>query len=327
MKLWYLPLEHIDSRYTVLMDKQIRETLCQRGIEFEAIEGERLTDRIDNGAFLDSEDTNFFKASQIQNVARAFRSGRVHDGDKFFISDLWFPGLEAIPYMALFRKVHVEIWSIAHAGSWTDTDFVGELKDWVKFTEKGWFSLCSGVFVGSEFHRIDIVRKGRCSDIKKIHNTGLVFDTRDLLSQVPPPFEKRDLVVMAGRLDDEKQPWLFDELASHFPGVEFIKTYEKGLSKLEYFKLLSQAKVIFSAALQENFGYAVLEAATFGVTPVVPDRLAYTNIWPSDCRYSDMKEAVRLTEKFLKRPLNVTCVAEYYNGSFLRMLKIMGFLD
>lgn len=323
MKLWYVPLEPLDRRYTIMMDQQIRRTLEAQRVEFEAVEGELLTDKIEQGAFLDSEGTNFYKASQIQKIAKAFREGRVSNGDKFFISDFWFPGIEAIPYMAMFRKIEVELWGIMHAGSWTDTDFVGALKDWARFVELGWFGLSKGIFVGSEFHKQDILSKGRCTEPDKIHVTGLVFDTEDIIGRIKGGIQKRDLVVMAGRLDDEKQPWVFDQLAGYFPDVEFVKTYEKNLSKDDYFQLLSEAKVIFSAALQENFGYAVLEAATLKVTPVVPDSLAYREMWPKECRYSTFDEAVKLVMKYLKEPLDVSKVPETYNRSFERMLEVM----
>jgi glycosyltransferase involved in cell wall biosynthesis len=306
------------------MDRQVQRALDERGVEYKRVYGSEMlkgATSIENGAFLDSEGTNYFKASQIQRIAEAFKAGRVEHDDVFFVSDLWFPGIEAIPYMAMFRGIRVHVWGVMHAGSWTDTDFVRALKSWARHIERGWLDMAAGVFVGSEFHRQDIIDKGRIADPTKIHATGLVFDTEDVLAYGK---EKRDLVVFAGRLDDEKQPWLFDEMQRRIGnGVEFIKTYEQKLTKADYFDLLSQAKVIFSAALQENFGYAVLEACTLGATPVVPDRLAYTEMYPEQCRYKDMDEAEQMVRRFLKEPLDLRAVPRRYNNSVNRMLDIM----
>ena len=322
--LWYLPLEHLDQRYTVMMDRQVVSALVRRGIEYSRVYGRALTEKIEQGAFLDSEGTNFFKASQLQAVALAFKEGRVRDGDKFFVSDLWFPGLEAIPYMAMFRGIDVEVWGIMHAGSWTETDFVRGLRKWARFVELGWFEMCAGVFVGSEFHRQDILAKRRCLHPEKVHATGLVFSTEDVKAAVPELPSKRDLVVFAGRTDDEKQPWLFDELAKRIgPPVEFVKSYDLNLDKGAYFRLLAEAKVVFSAALQENFGYSMLEAATLGAVPVVPDRLAYTEIWPEACRYESMEHAEALVRRYLRTSLDLSNVPARFDSSFERMLEVM----
>ena len=323
--LWYLPLEHLDQRYTTLMDEQVVRTLRRRGIEYRRIYGEPLSATIDTGAFLDAASTSHFKATQLATMAQAFRDGEVKDGDKFLVSDLWFPGIESIPYMAYFHKVKVDVWGIAHAGSWTETDFVRDMREWARPIEVGWFEFAKGVFVGSWWHRHELCAiRNRCA-ASKVHVTGLAFSTKDIWKLIGPLPPKRDLVVMAGRLDDEKQPWHFDEIAERIGGdVEFVKTYERRLDKVSYLRLLAEAKVIFSAALQENFGYAVLEAATVGATPVVPDRLAYREMYPAECRYGDLDEAEQLVRRYLAEPLDVSHVPARFDGSVGRMLDAMG---
>jgi len=323
--LWYLPLERLDERYTALMDDQILRALADRRTAYLRVDGEPLSDTIDTGAFLDAASTTHFKATQLAKVAAAFRNGVVQDGDKFLVSDLWFPGIEAIPYMAYFHGVKVEVWGIVHAGSWTETDFVRDMRDWARHIETGWFKFAKGLFVGSEFHKLEMTMRERV-DRDKVHVTGLAFSTQDLWDAVGGRPEKRDLVVFAGRQDAEKQPWLFDELAERCKdtGAEFLKTMSFKFDKPTYLRLLAESKVIFSAALQENFGYAVLEAATLGATPVVPDRLAYTEMYPAECRYRDMDEAEARVRRFLKEPLDVSHVATRFNGSVDRILDTMG---
>jgi hypothetical protein len=325
--LYYLPLEMLDQRYTILMDQQIVKELDRRGAEYLRIYGSTLTDTIDVGAFLDSDGTNFFKASQIKQIAVLFRQGRIKDGDKFFVSDLWFPGIEAIPYMAMFHGVNVEIHGILHAGSWTDSDFVNALKGWARDVERGWVKMATRVYTGSRFHVDDMVAKGVVdpADVDtKVMVTGIPFDAADV-RRGREGRKKRDLVVFPCRLDDEKQPWVFDEVRDivtaqpGFEHVEFVKTQEQGLSKDAYFDLLAEAKVAFTAALQENYGQAVLEAAAVGAVPVVPNRVAYTEMWPSACRYSSVNEAVQAVIALLGSSIDVSEVPEYYSKSTERI--------
>ncbi len=54
----------------------------------------------------------------------------------------------------------------------------------------------------------------------------------------------------------------------------------------EYGRLLVQGDLVVSTALHEFFGMAVLEAVRAGNYPLVPDRLAYREIFPRQYRYS-----------------------------------------
>lgn len=326
MTVWYLPLEPLDGRYTILMDKQLQRGFKAKELDYEVVSPDPLTSSIENGAFLDSNGTIHYKASQIAFVAEAFRTGRVKDGDIFFVSDLWFPGLESIKYMAYFANIKVSIYGMIHAGSYTETDYVANMKSWAKHSERAWLELCSGVFVGSHFHKQDLLKKNRCES-SRVHVTGLPFSTADIwdLIGVEENFEdKEDIVVMAGRLCDEKQPWVFDAIARELEGkAKFIKTGEHNFPKKEYFELLKRSKVIFSAALQENFGYSVLEAVALGNRPVVPDRLAYQDFFSIEYRYNNYEEAKKMIVKGLDERTSLSHISKQFDGSVNRMLEII----
>ena len=57
-------------------------------------------------------------------------------------------------------------------------------------------------------------------------------------------------------------------------------------SREDYCALLRGAGIVLSTALHEFQGLAVLEAVAAGCLPIVPDRLAYSEIYPSSCRYA-----------------------------------------
>jgi len=74
-------------------------------------------------------------------------------------------------------------------------------------------------------------------------------------------------------------------------------------SREDYARLLASADVAVSTALNEFFGLAMLEAAYAGCYPVVPDRLAYPELYPFALRYSsDEALAARLRSLILERP-------------------------
>ena len=112
--------------------------------------------------------------------------------------------------------------------------------------------------------------------------------------------QKENIVVFNGRLCDEKQPWLFDELAKQVSEkvdvpVKFVKTQEENLSKEEYYSLLGKSKAIVSYALQENFGFGVAEAVYLGCTPVLPNRLVYPELYPNLDLFNRFEESVDMT--------------------------------
>jgi len=63
-----------------------------------------------------------------------------------------------------------------------------------------------------------------------------------------------------------------------------------------YRALLSSAQLAVSTAIHEFFGVAMIEATHFGAEPLVPDRLAYPEIFPDEHRYPDDATLVRRLE-------------------------------
>ena len=85
---------------------------------------------------------------------------------------------------------------------------------------------------------------------------------------------------IAERLGDRRRGWGFLE------------------SRLDYHRLLATADVVLSTADHEFQGLAVLEGAAAGAVPLVPDALAYPEIWPAEWRYRDDAD---LVDKLLDR--------------------------
>jgi glycosyltransferase involved in cell wall biosynthesis len=70
-----------------------------------------------------------------------------------------------------------------------------------------------------------------------------------------------------------------------------------------YASLLASADVAVSTAMNEFFGLAMIEAAYAGCLPLVPDTLAYPELYPAQMRYGGAEElASRLRDAIAHRP-------------------------
>lgn len=104
----------------------------------------------------------------------------------------------------------------------------------------------------------------------------------------------------------------------------------------EYAALLAGSDIAVSTAINEFFGLAMIEACYAGCTPVVPDRLAYPDVYAPEYRYRSADELVaRLRGLVLDRPAPGAAreLAEAYTfdrlaGEYGRMLRgVVGVMD
>jgi hypothetical protein len=104
---------------------------------------------------------------------------------------------------------------------------------------------------------------------------------------------KRDLILFPHRIAPEKQVEIFRDLKEHLPQYEFVVCQDQQLTKNEYHNLLGEAKIVFSANLQETLGISCYEGAVVDAIPMVPDRLSYTEMY-----YDTFKYPSEWTESF-----------------------------
>jgi len=85
-----------------------------------------------------------------------------------------------------------------------------------------------------------------------------------------------------------KQPPVFDEM---YPRLQqHIGEWGMVESEHDYQSLLQRSHVVLTTALHEFQGLAVLEAVASGCVPLAPDRLAYRDYIPDDCRYASFPD-------------------------------------
>lgn len=121
------------------------------------------------------------------------------------------------------------------------------------------------------------------SSLARLAGEGLPFEVA-VLGQV---FERRPGVFARARraLGDRIAAWGYVE------------------DRSDYLRELARADVAVSTARHEFQGLAILEAAAAGAVPLVPDALAYPEIWPEELRYPEggLAEALRERIENLER--------------------------
>ncbi len=119
-------------------------------------------------------------------------------------------------------------------------------------------------------------------------------------------------VAVAGQAFRETAGTIQDAAASL--GERLVHVGEPG-SRADYARLLASSDIAVSTANNEFFGLAMIESCYAGCTPVVPDRLAYTDIYPAAFCYRDTDGLVAMLRSLvLHRPApgQGRALAEHY---------------
>ena len=292
MKIYIVDLEEVETRYTKQWKKYLPIQLKRHtNNEIQVISGGDAVKSTTPGAFLNFGFTNMYKSRQLEQIAEMFSAGDIKDGDYFLYTDAWNPTVLQLKYMAELLNVKIKIGGMWHAGSYDPQDFLGRLigdKPWVRWAEKSMFESFDHNYFATDFH-IDMF----CFNLFKCPRwmfEGKIFRTgwpMEYMSTEIVPFqtEKRDLILFPHRLAPEKQVEIFKDLALALPQYEWVICQEQNLTKEAYHTLLGEAKLVFSANLQETLGISWYEGAIVDAIPMVPDRLSYSEMALDDFKY------------------------------------------
>ena len=288
MTVYIVDIEAVDTRYT----KQWKEYLPNQlrratNVNVEVISGGETPQATTPGAFLNFGGTNVYKSKQLETIGEKFCEGTIKDGDYFLYTDAWNPTVIQLRYMAELLGVNIRVGGLWHAGSYDPQDFLGRLigdKPWVRHAEQSMYECYDDNFFASEFH-IDLFAESLDIDEDKTHRVGwpMEYLKNGLDSYKGMP--KRDLILFPHRIAPEKQVEIFRDLKQHLPQYEFVVCQEQTLTKNEYHNLLGEAKIVFSANLQETLGISWYEGALVDAIPMVPDRLSYSEMALPEFKY------------------------------------------
>jgi hypothetical protein len=292
MTIYIVDIEAVDTRYT----KQWKEhlpTQLQRATntDVEVISGGDTPQATTPGAFLNFGGTNVYKSKQLEKIGEMFCNGVVKDGDYFLYTDAWNPTVIQLKYMAELLGVDIKVGGLWHAGSYDPQDFLGRLigdKPWVRHAEMSMFECYDDNFFATDFHIdmfTDVFDEDYDIDYDKIHRVGWPMEYLKNSLNSYKGMEKRDLILFPHRVAPEKQVDIFRDLAMRLPQYEFVVCQEQQLTKNEYHNLLGEAKLVFSANLQETLGISWYEGALVDAIPMVPDRLSYSEMALPEFKY------------------------------------------
>jgi hypothetical protein len=301
MTVFLVDLEAVETRYTGQWKTHVPRLLKENGHEVVIIEGPSdIPSATTPGAFLNFGGTNIYKSAQVERMARLFTGGEITAGDHVIFTDAWHPGIINLKYMSELLGIPVTIHALWHAGSYDPQDFLGRLigdAAWVRHSEKAFFSAIDHNYFATQFHvnmfveNLLEVPQGKITNVAgslmregKIVRTGWPMEYMST-EIVPFQTKKRDLILFPHRIAPEKQVEIFKDLAEALPQYEFIVCQEQNLTKDEYHALLGEAKIVFSANLQETLGISMYEGAIVDAIPMVPDRLSYSEMYAEIWKY------------------------------------------
>ena len=338
-KLFYFGLEPLKARYTYQLSKEWMpatfEPYADR-LEFVDIEGDFDPDQeIKIGAVLDAVGRGKFAMSQCANFLDMLNRDEVKDGDIIFLQDYWHPGIESILYAIDLYGIDLKFYSMLHAQSVDEYDFVYPMRKWMRGFELGLDKRMTGIFVGSSIHKEQLRQAGFEAPI---HVVSLPIHHEATLNKLPncTDLDKKNTIVYSSRLDKEKNPFFMMRVAENFlnfhpefewhvttsgkefrsmlPGVidALYKLAErqprfklmKGLSKEEYYTELATCRIQFNSALQDYVSWTVIEATAFGADIVYPKFRSFPEFVDADRMYKPFDEwdAVATIENALDYP-------------------------
>jgi hypothetical protein len=309
MTVFLVDLESVETRYTGQWKTHVPNLLRKAGHNVQIISGPAdIPSATTPGAFLNFGGTNIYKARQVEQMGRLFCDGAVHAGDHFIFTDAWHPGIINLKYMSELLGIPVTTHGLWHAGSYDPQDFLGRLvgnKPWVRNAEKSFYHAFDHNYFATDFH-IHMFYKNliqadpdRRQTMYKTVIEDTVFNNKvvrtgwpmEYMGDILIPYkgmQKRDLILFPHRIAPEKQVEIFRDLKEHLPQYEFVVCQDQQLTKNEYHNLLGEAKLVFSANLQETLGISWYEGALVDAIPMVPDRLSYSEMAYDTFKYPEI---------------------------------------
>jgi len=301
--IWIFSLEPIQTRYTAQWHEHIPKLLEKNlGYKFNIIQidGVQKDSQLTPGAFLNFSDTNYWKSSQLCNFLEHHNRGETSTYDHILFTDAWNPTIIQLKYMKELLGFNWTIHGMFHAGSYDPQDFLGRLigdAPWVRHAEKSFFHAVDYNYFATDFH-IEMFKKNLLGegDQGERYNTALMTVGKivrtgwpmEYMTETLAPFKnlkKRNLILFPHRVAPEKQVEIFRDLELLLPQYEFVVCQDKQLTKDEYHNLLGQAKMVFSANLQETLGISCYEGCLVDAIPFVPDRLSYSEMYYEEFKY------------------------------------------
>ena len=282
-KLWYMGLEPYKARYTLQLQEGNRAVFEQRGINYEIVEGETLSNdqAIVTGQVLDAHGRTYFGMSQLMNLVRKMKAGEVTNEDVVYFEDMFQPGIESLPYIMQqcdpSMRPRIAVRCLAQTIDPDDFVHVWGMQEWMGHYEKMVDSFADIVLASNEEMVMHMKVAGWKAPVYNI--SGLAFGKDEVRGRVAgelKPFNARKYRVgFAARWDQEKQPDFYMDLIEEYhrrssfvfndwPKVEFCvfsgsKLKSNNDSYMERTRRMqAEGKLVIHEDLEKNDYYNLL---------------------------------------------------------------------
>ena len=315
-------LESYVARYTYQLQDWNERVFKRRGINYVIVPGDTLSNdqQIVTGQVLDAHGRSYFGMSQMMNLVKLMKQGKVTSEDVIFFEDMFQPGIESIPYILnqVSKEYRPKVFVRCLAQTIDPDDFVHVwgMQKWMSLYEKMTDSFVDGVLASSEEMVMHIKVAGWQAPVDNI--SGLAFGKKEVQSRVDYQInnfnDRTKRVAFSARWDQEKQPDFYMDLIEEWykrnsnSDVEFavfsgstlrsnnndymartkhlvqakqLKVYEN-LSKNDYYNLLNDTRVLFNCALQDWVSNTVSEADALGCNVLFPAYRSFPETFAND---------------------------------------------
>lgn len=315
-------LEPYRARYTLQLQDWNERVFKRRGINYVIVPGDTLSNdqQIVTGQVLDAHGRSYFGMSQMMNLVKLMKQGKVTSEDVIFFEDMFQPGIESIPYILnqVSKEYRPKVFVRCLAQTIDPDDFVHVwgMQKWMSLYEKMTDSFVDGVLASSEEMVMHIKVAGWQAPIYNI--SGLAFGKKEVQSRVDYQInnfnDRTKRVAFSARWDQEKQPDFYMDLieewhkrnansdvefavfsgstlrsnnndymarTKHLVQVKQLKVYEN-LSKNDYYNLLNDTRVLFNCALQDWVSNTVSEADALGCNVLFPAYRSFPETFAND---------------------------------------------
>jgi len=204
--------------------------------------------------------------------------------DIIFLSDLSFPGFFS---NVLHHKQTKKMFCFVHGTSLNYLDYFEPVRNSKYECEKGHSKLFKKVFIGGKYHE---------SKLRSWNNLKVVG--------LPiPPYqtfmeEKIYNIISVARPNNQK----IDTLIEHLVSTNFGEIVRKECNSWEeYYKFLSQARILLITSKEDTFNYSIMEAVMNHTIVLAPNRLAFPELLPREYLYDSYYELEEKIKKILSK--------------------------
>ena len=220
-----------------------------------------------------------FETEQINDYMKL----NIKDDNTLFLADISFPGIFC---NVLYHKPCPKMFAFCHATSLNKYDYFTPMRKYKSKIEYQHAKLFDGIFFGSRYS----VNKTKWDERKiNCHVIYLPDSPDDIIKPSENKSRSIDLVSVC-RPSIQKINKRVEKKVEKALGKKIHR--EHAGSWEDYSELLANSKVLIISSKEDSYNYTILDAIKCGCVPMVPDKLCFPEILPSNYRYKSADDLI-----------------------------------